>query len=128
MLSKEDKERLQKKYEEDKYLKSLKKNDAGNRILEKLMPVFFVLVRLFAKLFPATILKNKDIHDSLSKNIFETLFFLEKEKIPLVPDFEVKRIIENELDERAKNINSFLWTVAGIIIIFVITVFLINNG
>ena len=131
MLSDDEKQKLQKRYEEDKYLRKLKRDDVTSNIADVLGDAVCQFMLFFAKLFPLTILKNKDIDSSFSKSTFELmasvtrLEYLKKKRIIFPKESEA--IVEQQLLERSRKIKSIFQKILIIFVFAFFSILIINS-
>lgn len=127
MLSDDEKKKLQKLHEEDKYLRKLKRDDLASNICD----IFGPLMLFFAKLFPLTILKNKSISGSLSKSIFdlmasETMLEHQKNK-NLIFKNESEAIVEKKLLDSSMRMKSIFKKILFILVFMFFSILIIDN-
>jgi len=128
MLSDDEKKQLQKRYEEDKYIRKLKRDDLASNVSD----IFVPIILFFAKLFPSTILKNKDIDGSLSKSIFELMVSNEtltnpKKAISLDRTSVSKATVEEYLQKKSMNIKGMFKKTLLIIVFVFFSILIINS-
>jgi len=128
MLSDDEKKKLQKRYEEDKYIRQLKRYDIASNVGGFFVPI----ILFFAKLFPSTILKNKDIDGSLSKSIFDLMVSNEtltnaKKAISLDRISVSKATVEEYLQKKSMKIKGMLKKTLLIIVFVFFSILIINS-